>query len=146
MQQVDDTLQLVLGADRERDGDARRRELLLDLAERPVEIGPLAVEHVHEHDAREPAVVGPSPHAAGSHLDAHHGAHHDERPVCHGQCRDRVALEAGVAGRVEEVDLAPLPVGVADRGREGHLPLVLLVVPVRDGGAGLHGAEPVDGP
>ena len=42
-------------------GDARARELLLDLAERAVEVGPLAVEHVHEDDARQAALVGTLP-------------------------------------------------------------------------------------
>ena len=55
VEQVDHAAQLVLRADRQRHGDARRGQLLLDLAERAVEVGPLAVEHVHDDHAGEAA-------------------------------------------------------------------------------------------
>ena len=66
MQEVDDAGQLVLGADRQVDGDAARRELLLELAERAEEVGALAVEHVHEDDAREVARLRALPDAPGA--------------------------------------------------------------------------------
>ena len=36
------------------------------------EVGPLAVEHVDEDEAREPLGVGAPPEPFGVHLDAHH--------------------------------------------------------------------------
>ena len=115
VQKVDDARQLVLDSDRQADGDAASRELLLELAERAVEVGALAVEHVHEDDAREAACLRALPHASRAHFHAHDGAHDDERAVGDRQARDRVALEAGVARRVDEVDLPFLPLGVRER-------------------------------
>ena len=66
MQEVDDAGQLVLDADRQADGDAARRELLLELPERAVEVGALTVEHVHEDDAREAACLRALPHPSRS--------------------------------------------------------------------------------
>ncbi len=143
VQEVDDARQLVLDSDRETHGDTARRELLLKLAERAVEVGALAVEHVHEDDAGEAARLRALPHAPGSHLHAHDGADHDQRTVGHRQAGDRIALEAGITGRVDEVDLPVLPLGVRERGRERHLPALLVLVPVGDGVARLDGSEPV---
>ena len=144
VQEVDDARQLVLGADRQSDGDALWRELLGELAERTVEVGALTVEHVHEDDACEPTCLGPLPHAARADLDAHHRADDDERAVRDGQRSDRVTLEAGVARRVDEVDLPPLPLGVRERRRERHLPPLLVLVPVGDRVPRLDGSEPID--
>ena len=52
--------------------------------------------------------------------------------------------EARVAGRVDQVDLAALPLEVAERRGERHLPALLVLVPVGGGRALLDRAEPVD--
>jgi hypothetical protein len=52
-------------------------------------------------------------------------------------------LKAGVAGDVDQVHLPTLPVDVADRCRQGHSPLLLVLFPVGDGGALLDRAEAV---
>ena len=83
--------------------------------------------------------------AAGLHLDPHHGADGDQRALDDAQRGDHVALEARLAGRVDQVDLVALPVDVARRGLDRHGPAVLVLVPVRDGRALLDAAEPVDG-
>ncbi len=144
MEQVDDALQLVLGADRKLDRHATGGELLLERGQRAEEVGALAVEHVHEHDPREPGLLGATPDTRGVHLDAHHARDDDERALDDAQARDRVRLEARVAGRVDQVDLPPLPLEVRERGRERHLPPLLVLVPVGDGATGLDGAEAVD--
>ena len=72
MEHVDDAGELVLGADRQVHGDAARRELLLDLRERAVEVGALAVEHVDEQHAREAEVVGEVLDARRADLEPHH--------------------------------------------------------------------------
>jgi len=56
---------------------------------------------------------------------------------------NRVALEARLAGRVDQVDLPLVPLEVAERVRDGHLALLLVLVPVGDRGALLDDAEPV---
>ena len=98
MEDVDDPRQLVLGADREVHGDAARRELLLDLPERAVEVGALAVEHVHEQHAREAERVGELLHARGADLEAHDAGDDDERALDDLQRAARLALEPRVAG------------------------------------------------
>ena len=89
--------ELVLGADRQVDGDAARRELLLDLRERAVEVGALAVEHVDEEDAREAEVVGEVLDPRGADLEPHHGVDDDERALDDAQRAPGLALEARVA-------------------------------------------------
>ena len=84
------------------------------------------------------------PDAARLHLDAHHGARHDQRALDDAHRGHRVAGEARVAGRVDQVDLAALPLEVAERRGERHLAALLVLVPVGGGRAPLDGAEPVD--
>ena len=118
VEDVDDARQLVLAADRDVDGDATVGEQRAELLERAEEVGPLAVEHVHESEARQPELLGARPDPARLHLDAHHRACEHERALHHPQRRHRIAAEPGIAGGVDQVDLAFLPVEMADRGRE----------------------------
>ena len=125
-------------ADRKVHGDALGRQLLLELRQRAEEVGALAVEHVDEDDAREtelvrdasrrapvPTSTPMTPLTTTSAPSTTRRAHRD------------LALEAGVSGNVEQVDLPALPLGVRERQRDRHLPLVLVLVPVADGRAGL---------
>src|SRR5579862_6869407 len=109
VEQVDDTRELVLDPDRELDRNAPVRELLLERRQDAVEVGALAVEHVHEDDAGKLQLLGAAPDAARVHLDAHHAGDHDERALDDAEAGDRVGLESRVARRVDEVDLAALP-------------------------------------
>ena len=68
----------------------------------------------------------------------------EQRALDHPEGAAHLPLEAGVAGDVEEVELAPLPLGVDERERDRELALVLVVVPVRDGRARFDRAQPVD--
>ena len=67
----------------------------------------------------------------------------DERALDDAQRAARLALEARVAGHVDQVDLPALPLGVRERERDRHPPLLLVVVPVRDRRARFDRAEPV---
>src|SRR5262249_36785008 len=96
-----------------------------------------------EDDARETLLLGALPLPRRLHLDPHDRADCEERALDDLQGRDRIALEARVAGRVDEVDLPLLPLEVADRRGEGHLPLLLVVVPPGDSRPGLDRAEPI---
>jgi hypothetical protein len=143
VEDVDDPRQLVLGADREVDGDAARRELLLHLPEDAEEVGPLAVEHVDEEHARDPELVGPLPDARRADLDAHDAAEHEERALDHPERAARLALEARVAGHVDQVELPALVLRVRERERDRHPALLLVVVPVGDGRARVDRPQPV---
>src|SRR5262249_35350512 len=57
----------------------------------------------------------------------------------------QLALEARIAGDVDEVDLPLLPARVLERHRDRQLALVLVLVEVGDRRTGLDGAKPVDG-
>ena len=98
VEDVDDSGHLVLGADREVDGDAALGELLLQLAERAEEVGPLTVEHVDEEQARDPELLGALPDARRPHLDAHHAAQDDERTLDDAQRGAGLSLKARIAG------------------------------------------------
>ena len=78
MQDVDDPGQLVLDADRDVHGDATGVELRAERLEHAEEVGALAVEHVHDDDARDVPVLAAVPGAPGADLDAHHAADDDE--------------------------------------------------------------------
>ena len=102
------------GSGRRRSG---RRADAAELLERGEEVGALAVEHRHEDDAAEAERVRTLPEARRLHLDAVDAVDGEERALDDAERRERVRLEARVAGRVDEVDLAVLPLRVADRGR-----------------------------
>src|SRR2546421_2923689 len=125
-------------------GDAPRGELVAESLQRPEEVGALAVEHVHDHDARKVVLLRALPGAGGLHLDAHDGTDGNERALDYPERGDHVALETGVARGVDQVDLAALPLDVAEGSRQRHLAVVLVVVPVAGRATGLDRAEPVD--
>ena len=144
VEHVDDAGQLVLGADRDVHGHALRREPVAQRLERAEEVGALAVEHVHEHDAREPELVGEPPRARRPDLDAHDGRDRHERALDDPRRAAELALERRIAGDVDEVHLAVLPRRVLERHGDRELPLVLVLVRVGDGRARLDGPEAVD--
>src|SRR6185437_12829204 len=114
VQKIDDSLEVMLDADRNVHGDALVRELRTNGLEHAVEVSPLTIEHVHDDHTRETRRLGSLPVPRSLDLDAHHGAHGEERTLDDSQRCDGGALETGVARRVDEVDLAALPLHVAD--------------------------------
>ena len=144
VEDVHDPLELVLGADRDVHGDAAGGELLLDLPERPEEVGALPVEHVHDQDAREAELLGELLHPRGADLEAHDARDDDQRALHDAERTARLALEGRVAGAVEQIHLPPLPLGVGERERDRELAVLLVLIGVGDRGAGVDRAEPVD--
>ena len=144
MQHVDDAGELVLDADRDVHRDALRRELRAERLERAEEVGALAVEHVHEDEAREPELLAEAPCARCPDLDAHHARDGDEHAVDDARSRPQLALEGRVAGDVEQVELSLLPGHVRERHRDRELAVVLVLVGVGDCRPRLDGAEAVD--
>ena len=109
-----------------------------------IEVGALAVEHVDEQHPGEAELVRHVLHARRAHLEPHHPVDDDERALDDAKRAPCLALEARVARHVQQVDLAVLPRRVGERQRDRHPPLLLVLVPVADGGAGVDRAEPVD--
>ena len=104
--EVDHAGDLVLGADRDLGRDDVRAEGALERVERAEEVGPLAVEHVHEDQPREVQLGRALPQAGRRDLDAHHRVDDEDRRLAHAQRAERVGDEARLAWRVEQVDLA----------------------------------------
>ena len=73
-------------------------------------------------------------------LDAHHGVDDEDGRLAHAQGAERVGDEAGLAGGVEEVDLAVVPLERAQRRADRHLARLLVGVAV--GGRGALGDRP----
>ena len=129
VQHVHDAAEVLLAADRDRDRDAARRELLLDRLERSGEVGAVAVEVVDEHDARLLELVTAAPEPRGHDLDARHARDREERALHDTQRAQGVGHEARIAGRVEDVELVALVLGVQQRARDRHgAPLLVVVV------------------
>ncbi len=143
-EQIDDTLQLVLAADRHLDGDHLRPEGLAQGGDSGAEVGPLAVEHVAEQDARQAEIRGPAPQTLRLDLDAQHRVDDDERRLDDAQRGDGVGEEARVAGRVDEVEGETVALDVRKPGRHAELATLLVVVVVGDGRAVHHTAQAVD--
>ena len=144
MEDVHDAADLVLRPDRQMNGDTARRELVLDLRQRAVEVGALAVEHVHEQDARQPELVGEVLDARSAHLEPHDRVDDDQRSLHDAERAAGLALKARITRNVDEVDLAALPARVSERQRDRHLPLLLVLVPVGDRGAGVDRTQSID--
>ena len=142
--EVDHAGDLVLGADRDLGGDHVRAEGRPEALERAEEVGALAVEHVDEDQAREVELGGALPQSRRVHLDAHHRVDDEHGRLADAQRAERVGDEAGVPGRVEQVDLAVLPFEDRERSRDRHLARLLVRIGVRHGRPLDHGPEPVD--
>ena len=143
--QVDHAMEVALGSDRDLDRHAGLGQPLAQLLERRVGVGSLAVEQVHQHQPRDPQLIAAPPETLGAHLDPHHAGHRHDRTLDHPQRAQDVGLEAGLAGRIDQVDGASLPLQVRHRSRDRHAALALVLVVVGDGCLLGHAAEPVDG-
>ena len=129
--QVDHSLDVVLCTDRDLRGDGVRAERALDLLQRAVEVGALAIEHVHEQHPRDVQLRRSRPQAAGRDLDAHHGVNDEHSRLAHAQRTEGVGDEARLARRVKQVDLAISPRKRAQRRRDRHLPRLLIGIGIR---------------
>ena len=89
-----------------------------------------------------PELGGRLPEPDRLHLGPGHRAHHEHREVGHPQRRQRLALEVGVARRVEEVDAVALPHDRGQRQRQRLAAPLLLGLAVAHRRAVLDPAEP----
>ncbi len=113
--QVDQALQLVRCPDRDLGGHHVGAERRLQRFQRREEVSPLAVEHVHVEQARQPQLLRPLPQPLGAHLDAGDRVDHEHRALAHAQRGQRVGHEAGLARRVDQGDLALAPADTRPR-------------------------------
>ena len=139
---VDDALEVLARAPRQRHGAEVVAEVVLELLERRVEVRFRAVEAVDEEGAREGEVLGGVPQAGGDGAGARLRVDDEGRRLGGAHRGVGVAHEVGVAGGVEDVDADALPLDGRDRGGDGEAAGGLLAVVVEGGlGAGV-AAEP----
>ena len=133
--------EVALRADRKLDDGGHRVEAVAHHLDAALEVGADAVHLVDEAEARDVVLVGLAPHRLGLRLDAGDRVEHRDRAVEDAQAALDLDREVDVAGRVDDVDLAVVPL----RGRGGRgdrdAALLLLDHVVHDRGAFVHLAD-----
>ena len=137
--QVDDALEVRLGADRQLHDQRHRAEAVHDHVDAAVELGAGAVELVDEADARHAVTVGLTPHRLGLRLDTGDTVEHRDGTVEHAQRTLHLDGEVDVARGVDDVDgvvdVLERPVTGRRGGRDRDAALLLLLHPVHGGSA-----------
>ena len=135
VEEVHDTVEVRTLADRHLDWNDFRGEPLADLLVDRIEIGVLLVHHRDDEHHRIPPRHRLPEHALRSHFDAGRRSNHAERAIRRRKTRKGVALEVQEARRVEQVDLAPHPLGVCTAEIDRVAALQFLGRRVGQGGA-----------
>ena len=138
LDQVDDALERVLGADRELDRERLGAQSLPHRLDRLGEVGAGAVHLVDVGDPRDAVLVGLAPDGLRLRLDAGDGVEDGDRPVQHAEGTLDLDREVHVAGGVDDVDAVALPLAGGGRGGDRDAALLLLLHPVHHGGALVH--------
>ena len=134
---VGDTVELLLLAEGQLEGNETRAERRLETVEHGAEVGAGLVLLVDEDQSRDAALGALAPCQLGADLHPVDGAHHQHGEVGDGQGGVDVAGEVGISRGVDEVDLVGLAVRrlPLERGqgqREGHRTLGLFGLGVTD--------------
>ena len=135
LDQVDNALELVFGADGKLDRHRPALQPVDDGVDRMVEIRAHAVHLVDEADARDVVLVGLPPDRFRLRLHAGHGVEHRDRAIEHAQAALHFGGEIDVSGRVDDVDLEIVPLAGRRGGRDGDATLLLLLHPIHGGSA-----------
>ena len=130
LDQVDDALERILGADRQLDDQGLGAETILDGLHGEVEVRADLVHLVDEADARNVVLVGLPPHLLGLRLDAFLAVEHGDRAVEHAQGPLHLDREVDVSRGVDDVDLVVVPEAGHRGGGDGDAALLLLLHPV----------------
>ena len=122
----------MLEPDRDLCGHDMRAERRLQRIQRAKEVGALAVEHVDEDQPRDVQLLGAPPEALRRNLHPHHRIDDEDRRLAYAQGTERIGDERGIAGRVEEVDAAFVPLEGVQGDADRHPPRLLVRIVVRD--------------
>src|SRR5262249_30776252 len=110
------------------------------------EVGPHAIELVHEGDARHPVAIRLAPHRLRLRLDPANAAEDRHRTVEHAQAALYLDGEVDVARRVDDVHAGVAPEARGGGRRDGDAALLLLHHPIHDGRALVYFADLVADP
>ena len=144
--EVDDALEVALGADRQLDRHGVGAEAIDHRLHALVEVGADAVHLVDVGDARDVVLVGLAPDGLRLGLDAGDRVEQRDRAVEHAQRALDLDREVDVAGRVDDVDAVVLPLRGGGGGGDRDAALLLLLHPVHHGGALVDLADLVGAP
>ena len=123
--EIDDAAESRLLAEGQLDGRHLGGERFPDVGQGAFEVGALAVELVEDDHARQVLLIGEAPDAVRLNLNAISGADEHRGQVDGCQAGAHVHREVGIARRVEDVDLASVPLARAEVEPDGSLPLDL---------------------
>ncbi len=151
--EIDDALELFLGADRQLPPRPGSAEALLDLAQHAKEVRAGPIHLVHEHHARHAVLIGLPPHGLGLRLHAADRAEDCYGAVENAQAALHLDREIDVARRVDNVDavlgqalIHALPEAGRGGRRDRDAALLLLLHPVHDGRAIVNLTQPLGDP
>src|SRR5690606_31454820 len=142
LHQIDQALEIGLGADRQVQGSRYRAEAVDDGLDTVIEVRAGTIELVDVAHPRHAVFLGLAPHGLGLGLDARDAVESGDGAVEDAQAALHLNSEVDVAGRVDDVEpvLGALAIlGLPETGRRGggngDAPLLLLLHPVHGGGA-----------
>jgi hypothetical protein len=133
--EVDHPPEPALGPDGDLDHRGLGVEAVADLVDGAEEVGADSVHLVDEADARDPVLVGLTPHGLRLGLDPRHRVEHGDGTVEDPQRPLDLDGEVDVTRGVYDVDPSVLPTARGCRRRDGDAPLLLLDHPIHDRGA-----------
>ena len=144
--EVDDALEVALGADRQLDRHRVGAEAVDHRLHALLEVGADAVHLVDVGDPRDVVLVGLAPDGLRLRLHAGDGVEQRDRAVEHAQRALDLDGEVDVAGRVDDVDAVVLPLRGGGGGGDRDAALLLLLHPVHRGRALVDLADLVGAP
>jgi hypothetical protein len=130
LDQVDDALEPILGADRQLDRNGTRAEPVDNRLHGGVEVGAHPVHLVDEHEPRNGVLVGLAPDGLRLGLNAGHGIEERDRSIEHAQRPLDLDRKVNVAGSVDDVDAMVAPERSRRGRRDRDAALLLLGHPV----------------
>ena len=133
LEQVDDTDEVVLGADRELEDQRLGAKAVHDGLHGEVEVRTQLVHLVDEADPGDVVLVGLTPHGLGLGLNALLAVEDRDRAIEDAQRALNLNGEVDVTRGVDDVDLVLVPEAGHRRGGDGDPPLLLLLHPVGGG-------------